>query len=114
MTGPYALTGVSHGRDHGRMAVSVNHAAPARTAARRALNQADALLADLEELQLRGNSDVPSWCGESATALRWAAMKAGIREPRLESESGVIKLIDDVFTLEERLMRRLRLSRLSD
>jgi hypothetical protein len=46
--------------------------------------------------------------------LRWASIKAGICEPRLESESGVIKLIDDVFTLEERLLRRLRLSRLSD
>jgi hypothetical protein len=96
------------------MAVSVDHAAPARAVARRALNQADALLGDLEELQLRGDTDVPSWCEVSATALRWASIEAGIRDPRLESESGVIKLMDDVFTLEERLMRRLRLRRLSD
>jgi hypothetical protein len=91
------------------MAVSVDHAAPARAVARRALNQADALLGDLEELQLRGDTDVPTWCGDSATALRWASIKAGLRDPRLESESGVIKLMDDVYTLEERLMRRLRL-----
>jgi hypothetical protein len=96
------------------MAVSVDHAAPARAVARRALKQADALLGDLEELQLRGDTDVPTRCGDSATALRWASIEAGIRDPRLESESGVIKLIDDVFTLEERLMRRLRLRRLSD
>jgi hypothetical protein len=90
------------------MAVSVDHAAPARAIARRALHQADALLGDLEELQLRGGIDVPFWCGDSARALRGASMKAGIRDPRLESESGVVKLMDDVYTLEERLMRRLR------
>jgi hypothetical protein len=91
------------------VAVSVDHAAPARAVARRALNQADALLGDLEELQLRGDTDVPTWCGDSATALRLASIEAGLRDPRLESESGVIKLMDDVYTLEERLMRRLRL-----
>ena len=96
------------------MAVSVDHAAPARVVARRALRQADSLLGDLEELQLRGDTEVPSWCGDTATALRWASIEAGIRDPRLESHSGVIKLIDDVFTLEECLMRRLRLRRLSD
>jgi hypothetical protein len=41
--------------------------------------------------------------------LRRASIKAGIREPRLESASGVINLMDDICTLEERLMRRLRL-----
>jgi len=91
------------------VAVSVDHAARARAVARRALNQADALLGDLEELQLRGDTDVPAWCGDSATALRWASIEAGLRDPRLESESGVIKLMHDVYTLEERLMRRLRL-----
>jgi hypothetical protein len=91
------------------MAVSVDHAAPARAVARRALSQADALLGDLDELQLRGDTDVPTWCGDSATALRWASIEAGLRDPRLESESGVIKLMDDVYTLEQRLMRRLRL-----
>ncbi|HEX9097773.1 MAG TPA: hypothetical protein VF990_16925 [Candidatus Dormibacteraeota bacterium] len=80
-----------------------------RGIARRALNQADALLDDLEVLQLRGVAEVPSWCGDRATALRRASIVAGIRNPRLESESGVIKLMDDVYTLEERLMRRLRL-----
>jgi hypothetical protein len=78
-----------------------------RQIARRALNQADALLDDLEELQLRGVSEVPFWCSDRATALRRASILAGIRTPHLESESGVIKLMDDVYTLEE--MRRLRL-----
>lgn len=82
-----------------------------RRIARRALNQADELLDDLEVLQLRGVAEVPSWCGDRATALRRASIVAGIRNPRLESESGVIKLMDDVYTLEERLMRRLRLRR---
>ena len=80
-----------------------------RRVARRALNQADELLGDLEELQLRGDTDVPSFCSDSAIALRCASIEAGIRDPRLESEFGVIKLMDDVYTLEERLMRRLRL-----
>jgi hypothetical protein len=80
-----------------------------RRIARRALNQADGLLGDLEELQLRGHTKVPSWCRDSASALRWASIDAGIRDPRLESESGVIKLMDDVYALEDRLMRRLRL-----
>jgi hypothetical protein len=80
-----------------------------RRIARRALNRADDLLGDLEELQLRGETDVPPWCGDRVAALRWATIEAGIRNPRLESESGVIKLMDDVYTLEERLMRRLRL-----
>ncbi len=50
-----------------------------------------------------------SWCKESATALGWASVEAGIRDPRLDTESGVINLMDDVYALEERLMRRLRL-----
>ena len=80
-----------------------------RRIARRALRQADELLDDLEELQLRGVAEVPSSCGHRATAPRRASILAGIRNPRLESESGVIKLMDDVYTLEERLMRGLRL-----
>lgn len=80
-----------------------------RRIARRALHRADELLGDLEELQLRGHTEVPSWCRDSAWALRWASIEADIRDPRLDSESGVIKLMDDVYTLEERLMRRLRL-----
>lgn len=91
------------------MAVSLDHAAPARAVARRALNQADALLGDLEELQLRGHTNVPPWCGVSAMALRSASIEAGIRSPSLDSESGVITLMDDVYSLEERLMQRLRL-----
>jgi hypothetical protein len=102
------------------MALSVGPAALARAKAeireptaldkeaRRALNQADQLLGDLQELQLRGDTDVPSFCSRSAMALRWASLEAGTRDRRLESESGVIKLMDDVYTLEERLMRRLR------
>jgi hypothetical protein len=80
-----------------------------RRIARQALNQADKLLDDLELLQLSGVADVPSWCGDRARALRRASVLAGIHKPGLESESGVIKLMDDVYTLEERLMRRLRL-----
>jgi hypothetical protein len=70
-----------------------------RRIARRALNQADGMLGDLEELQLGGDTEVPSWCRDGATALRWASIEAGIRDPRLESESGVIKLMDNVYTL---------------
>jgi hypothetical protein len=121
------VPGFSHGDDHGRMALSVGHATGAlaranfatrerteldkedRRIARRALHRADALLDDLEKLQLRGVAEVPSWCGDRAAALRRASIQAGIRDPRLEAESGVIKLMDDVYTLEERLMRRLRL-----
>lgn len=80
-----------------------------RQIARRALNQADQVLDDLEELQLRGISDVSSWCSDRATALRRASILAGIHHPHLETESGLIKLMDDVYDLEERLMRRLRL-----
>jgi hypothetical protein len=80
-----------------------------RRIARRALDKADELLDDLEELQLGGVAEVPSWCGDRATALRRASIQAGIRNPHLESESGVIKLMDDVYMLEECLMRRLRL-----
>jgi hypothetical protein len=79
-----------------------------RQIARRALNQADDLLGDLEELQLRGETEIPPWSIDTAKALRWASIEARIRDPRLETESGVVKLIDDVYTLEERLMRRLR------
>jgi hypothetical protein len=96
------------------MAVFVGHAAPGRAVARRALNRADALLGDLEDLQLHGHTDVPAWCRDSASALRWASIIAGVRDPHLESESGVIKLMEDVYTVEERLMRRLRLRRLSE
>ena len=80
-----------------------------RRLARRALNLADQLLGDLEDVQLRGGTAVPSWCWESTTALHRAAIEAGIRDPHLKGYSGVIGLVDDVFTLEERLMRRLRL-----
>ena len=80
-----------------------------RRIARRALNQADKLLDDLEELQLRGVAEVPAWGGDRATALRRASILAGIRNARLERECGVIKLMDGVYTLEERLMRRLHL-----
>lgn len=67
------------------------------------------MLGDLEELQLRGLTGVPSWCKDGASALRWASIEAGIRDPRLDTESGVIKLMENVYALEERLMRRLRL-----
>ena len=79
-----------------------------RQIARRALNQADDLLGDLEELQMRGETELPSSSIDTAMALRWKSIEAGIRDPRLESESGVVELIDDVYALEERLMRRLR------
>ncbi len=52
--------------------------------------------------------DLPSWLKESATAVRWASIEAGIRDPNLDIESGLIRLMNDVYTLEERL-HRLRL-----
>src|ERR1700693_3514757 len=45
-----------------------------RRIARQALNQADELLDDLELLQLSGVADVPSWCGDRATAVRRASI----------------------------------------
>lgn len=89
------------------MAVYVGHA-DERRLARRALNRADELLGEVERLQLGGYCEVPAWCKDSATAVGRAATRAGVRDPRLETDAGVIKLMDDVFTLEERLMRRLR------
>jgi hypothetical protein len=79
-----------------------------RRLARRALHRADELLGEIEELQLAGFADVPSWCKENASEVGWAAIDAGIPHPRLETDAGVIKLMDDVYQLEERLMRRLR------
>jgi hypothetical protein len=79
-----------------------------RRMARRALNQADGLLGDLEDLQLRGEIEVPAWFGNRVAALRRVSMQAGIRNQRLDCESGAIKLTDDVYKLEERLMGRLR------
>jgi hypothetical protein len=80
-----------------------------RRIARRALNLADELLGDLEELQLRGETDVPPACNDRVAALRCASIEAGVRNPHLDNGSGVIKLTDDVYTLEEHLMCRLRL-----
>jgi hypothetical protein len=79
-----------------------------RVITRRALNRADELLGQMEELLLHGHTDVPSWCQDSATTLGRAAIIAGVGHPRLETEAGVIKLMDDVYELEERLLRRLR------
>lgn len=79
-----------------------------RLLARRALQRADDLLGEIEELQLAGHRDIPFWCRQSASEVGWAAIIAGVRDPCLETDAGVIKLMNDVYALEERLMRRLR------
>jgi len=79
-----------------------------RRLARRALNKTDELLGELEELLLHDCAEVPAWCRNRAAAARTAAIAAGLRDPQFETGTGVIKMMDDVYALEERLMRGLR------
>lgn len=105
---------VSVGRTEGALAranAEIRRTAPGKEdprPARRALSLADQLLGKLEELLLIDYADVPSSCLASARAVSSAAIHAGVRDPRLETEAGVIRLMADVYDLEELLLRRLR------
>ncbi len=78
--------------------------------AREALSLADRLLNDLEELQLRGRVHVPTRCRRSVERLHRAASQVGISftHQTLETRLGIIRLMDDIFELEEKLLRRCR------
>jgi hypothetical protein len=77
---------------------------------REALRLADRLLNDLEELQLRGRVHVPAAWRRSVERLQRAATQVGISSTHqtLETRLGIIRLMDDIFELEEKLMRRYR------
>jgi hypothetical protein len=81
-----------------------------RRDAREALRLADRLLNDLEELQLRGRVQVPTPCRRSVERLHRAASQVGISptQQTLETRLGIIRLMDDIFELEEKLLRRCR------
>lgn len=81
-----------------------------RRDARDVLRLADRLLNDLEELQLRGRVHVPIRCRRSVERLRRAASEVGISSTHqtLETRLGIIRLMDDIFELEEKLLRRCR------
>jgi hypothetical protein len=81
-----------------------------RRDAREALRLADRLLNDLEELQLRGRVRVPTQYRRWIERLHRAASQVGISSTRqsLETRLGIIKLMDDIFELEEKLLRRCR------
>jgi hypothetical protein len=81
-----------------------------RMGAREALRLADRLLNDLEELQLRGRVRVPTQYRRWVERLHRAASQVGISSNRqsLETRLGIIKLMDDIFELEEKLLRRCR------
>jgi hypothetical protein len=81
-----------------------------RNDAREALRLADRLLNDLEELQLRGRVRVPTRYRRWVERLDRAASRVGITSTRqsLETHLGIIRLMDDIFELEEKLLRRCR------
>ncbi|HYM51453.1 MAG TPA: hypothetical protein VET65_12905 [Candidatus Limnocylindrales bacterium] len=80
-----------------------------RQRARLAVRLADDLLDDLELLLLSDRTEVPPSLLESADAVASAAQDAGVRAPRLRAEDGILMLMEDVYQLEERLLRRSRL-----
>ncbi len=81
-----------------------------RREAREALRLADRLLNDLEELQLRGRVRVPTRYRRWVERIHRAASRVGISSAHqsLETRLGIIKLMDDIFELEEKLLRRCR------
>jgi hypothetical protein len=79
-----------------------------RKSARAALKVADRLLDQLELLALAKTSDVPPSLRQSIAAAEQAAIAAGVDRAGLDRECGVRRLMDDVFELEARLLRRCR------
>lgn len=77
-----------------------------RTSARAALNAADGLLDQLEMLVVAGKHDVPASMLGSLASLERAASRVGIDHVSLEPTCGVLRLMDDVYELEARLLRR--------
>lgn len=71
---------------------------------------ADSLLNGLEELQLEGRVRVPAGYGKWLERLRRAAATVGISSVRspLESHLGILRLMDDIFELEGKLLLRCR------
>jgi len=81
-----------------------------RRQAKEALRLADNLLNGLEELQFRGRVRVPAGYGKWLERLRQAAATVGISSVRnpLEPHLGILRLMDDIFELEAKLLVRCR------
>lgn len=77
-----------------------------RKSARATLQLADGLLDQLEMLVLSGRHDVPASLLGSIDAVARAAGAAGINHAQLESDYGVLHLMDDVYDLEAKLLKR--------
>ena len=79
-----------------------------RALARAALNLADQLLDRLELLSLKGQQEVPDSLTALTDTLRRAAVIAGIERPALDTHGGVLRLMDDVYDVEDELLPRCR------
>jgi hypothetical protein len=77
-------------------------------AARQAIALADGLLERLEQLLMQKVDTLPGSLLPSIRALRQAARRAGIHDPQLRTGHGVTLLMDDIYILEEGLLRRCR------
>jgi hypothetical protein len=77
-------------------------------AARQAIARADGLLEGLEQLLMQKAERLPGSLLPSIRALRQAARRAGIHDPQLRTGHGVTMLMDDIYILEEELLRRCR------
>jgi hypothetical protein len=77
-------------------------------AARQAIALADGLLERLEQRLMQKVDALPRTLLPSVRALRRAARSAGIHDPQLRTERGVIGLMDDIYILEEQLLRHCR------
>jgi hypothetical protein len=77
-------------------------------AARQAIAVADGLLERLEQLLMQKVDSLPGSLLPAVRTLRQAARRAGIHDPQLRTGHGVIRLMDDIYILEEQLLRHCR------
>ena len=91
-------------------AAQLSDTAPGATArrlrARAALRVADRLLDELERLELQDKQDVPDSLWRLIEILEQAAVRAGIEHGPLIADCGVMRLMDDVYELEGKLLPR--------
>lgn len=78
-----------------------------RRSARSALQLADRLLDQLELRLLADRRDVPVSLFHAIDTVRRAASGAGVDHASLETDCGVPRLMNDVYDLEAKLLRRL-------
>jgi hypothetical protein len=90
-----------------RAELLARHAA-GQPAARQAIALADQLLERLEQLLMQKVDALPGPLLPSVRALRQAARRAGIHDPQLRTGHGVTVLMDDLYSLEEQLLRHCR------